>query len=338
MSFMPKPHVSAALRHLRRSVTVCALSLGCCLLLHTLVWAFVHFTDVRWTSLEPASGDHVPVVIRPEPGSQTPPKSLAASKAAQDAAPAPISGLPAPVWPAGTNVPRTVALEPADPNIVPSRAEMWLKHLSGLTQSFGVVSAIVLAALMFQGVVIAGGSSVPGVERVVTASSWTLVVALFCLPLSQLLPAMPYSGVFTSYGSLTAVSELLRSNDPAAPSGFVFYCQNLFIPLLMMILVTLAALRFHSGVEQGVIVTSVSELDAKIEQEMKSIKLAATASPRAVGALHRAIGEDVNEVASSLTRPSRNGIKVEADRAERVEAAAGRMGKPVPGDPLKRPI
>src|SRR5690606_3576591 len=120
----------------------------CCLLLHILVWAFVHFTDVRWTSLEPAQGDHTPVVVRPAP-TPGPSKSLAAAAVGirtagaseagpADGAGAQVSGLPAPAWPVGTNVPATVSAEPTDPNIVLGRGDVWLRHISGLTQALGI--------------------------------------------------------------------------------------------------------------------------------------------------------------------------------------------------------
>jgi hypothetical protein len=62
--------------------------------------------------------------------------------------------------------------------------------------------------------------------------------------------------------------------------------------------------RFRSGVAQGVIVTSVSELDERLEREMANIRargVAASSSPRAVAALNQAIGDVPTQVLAPET-------------------------------------
>jgi hypothetical protein len=48
--------------------------------------------------------------------------------------------------------------------------------------------------------------------------------------------------------------------------------------------------RFRIGIEQGVIVTHASQLDEKLEREIRERKLGELSQPRAVGALNQAIG------------------------------------------------
>jgi hypothetical protein len=304
--YTPKPHVSAALRHLWFSVVLCAITLAACIVLQTFITACVHFSDARWTTVEaPATPGHPLTVVQ----QQGEPTSVLRPTTGERAA-------------AGAQV-----------NRVLSKSDRWFKIASGLAQTFGVISALALALVMIQGVLVAAGGAVPGVERAVSATTWTIVIALVCLPLSSILPAMPYHGVFSSYGQMTELSEALRRDAPEA-SGTMFHGQHFVFPFVVLFALALAVYRFRLGVEQGVIVTSVSELDEKLAREMASIKVAATTAPRSVGALHRAIGEEAEDVISpGLTRAVRD-----ANRADAKLPPMRRIGQPTSGDPLERPI
>src|SRR5690606_25613394 len=48
MRYTPKPHVSAALAHLRHGITACALVVVAAAVVQMLVFGFVHFTQVRF--------------------------------------------------------------------------------------------------------------------------------------------------------------------------------------------------------------------------------------------------------------------------------------------------
>ena len=60
-----------------------------------------------------------------------------------------------------------------------------------------------------------------------------------------------------------------------------------------------AVIRFRVGVEHGVIVTNVSQLDEKLESEIRGMKMGQLSSPRSVGALNTAIGDNAEESAPS---------------------------------------
>lgn len=324
----PKPHVSAALSHLRLSVTALSATLGACIVLQVLVWAFVHYTDARWT--ESAAVEAKPptaVVVRP---TNEPVQKVVSPLAARTPTPPPPPSSP------------KAERDPAEVNRVLSRNDRWFAIITELAQTVGVVCAVTLALMMMMGVVVAGGAAVPGVERAVTATTWSIVIALLCLPMHDILPSLPYKGIFNSYGAMTHTNELIAAGDPTAPSGFMFFCQHLVIPLAAVAGLALIVIRFHSGVEEGVIVTSVSELDEKLEREISSIKLGAVAAPRAIGALNRAIGDEPvreeppEEVAASLIRRSGGGRQASLRKA-RGESLKS-LKDPDAGDPLTRPI
>lgn len=324
--FKQKPHVSAALSHLRLSVTAISILLGSCLLLQVLVWAFVHYTDARWTEVTAVETKApAPVVVQPRHDVA---QRIASPLAARSIAPVPSNPL--------------AERAPVEVNRALSRNDRWFALLSALAQTAGVIAAVTLALLMMLAVVTAAGGAVPGVERVVTATTWSIVVALLCLPLHDILPALPYNGIFSPYDVMTRTNDLVAAGDPSAPSGFVYFCQHLIIPVAVVAALAIIVVRFHSGVERGVIATSVSELDEKLEREISSIKLGAVAAPRAIGALNRAIGEEPvaeeppEDVAASLIRRG-GGSRSAASRKARTESRKS-LKDPDAGDPLTRPI
>lgn len=310
MAYTPKPHVSAALRHLRRAVTVSGALLSIALILQMLSFAFVHFTDARWSTLQaPQPATHEMRVVRTNADAALS-LSGAGSKVKKTAA-------------AGTPPPPS-----ANVNRVLNRNDFWLRSVSDLSRSVGSVAVIVLALAMFQGVVVAGGASVPGVEKAVTAGSWSIVIAFLCLPVATLLPGIEFVGALTSYDWMTNASEAVRSGSPDAPGWGTLYGSVLIGPMIALFATALVVLRFHAGVEQGVIVTNISELDEKLQREMSSIKLGATSAPRSVGALNRAIGEAAT-VAPIPTPPMETPLSGPSMR---------RLNEPNAGEGLKRPI
>lgn len=316
MPYTPKPHVSKALRHLRFGVTVSGAALSLALVLQLLVFAFVHFTDARWTELEPPKQNTRELrVVRSNTDTA---KSLsgAGSKVADKAPAAEAEAAPT---------------QTAQVNRVLNRNDVWMHGASDLARTVGSLAVIVLAIAMFQAVVVAGGASVPGVERVVTAGSWSFVLALVCLPVAGMLPGVPFAGALPSYEWLTTSSEAIREGSPIRPSWGEFYGSALLVPMIAIAVTGLLVLRFHLGVEQGVIATNVSELDEKLHREMSSIKLGATSAPRSVGALNRAIGEATPVGGAPAPAP-------EPALASASESPLRRITEPTSGDGLKRPI
>ncbi|MEO1129783.1 MAG: hypothetical protein AAFX05_08780, partial [Planctomycetota bacterium] len=172
---------------------------------------------------------------------------------------------------------------------VPGRGGILLERSAHVVQTLGIISVVGLTILMLQAVVIAGGGNVPGVEMAVTASSWTLVIAALALPWSALLSTFVFPGVFQSYDTLVASSEAFRlAGERANP--LAYYSMHVLLPLLLLGGAAAAVIRFRMGVERGVIATHASQLDEKLEREIRARKLGELATPRAVGALNQAIG------------------------------------------------
>lgn len=312
MAFTPKPHVSAALQHLRLGVSAAGLAVALAMVLQMFIFGFVHYTDVRWTTLEDAGRTRELRVVQSNADSA---RSLTGRGSAAAENPAP-QAEPAP------------APAAADANRVLNRNDRVLATTSGLARSLGTVAAVMMMILMLQGVVVAGGASVPGVERAVTAATWSIVIAFVCLPVSSMLPGVPFRGALPSYEWITVSSEAIHAKSAAAPSGATFFGSALLAPMVVLAAAALVVLRFHAGVEQGVIATSVSELDEKLRREMSSIKVGATGAPRSVGALNRAMGESPPALISAPPPPLAR-IDPEEDRP---------IGRPTAGESLRRPI
>lgn len=269
MSYAPQPHVSAAIRHLRIGVTAAAVGVALALVTQVLVWCFAYYTDARVTRLERRDATVREAVV---------------VKAPADAAP---GAKPAPPASAG------VAKEPAsttDPNIVPTSSDVLLRHASGTAQTIGVLGALLLVILMLQAVAVAGGGNIPGVEMAVTATTWALVLAALALPWRSVMPGFVFPGVFAPYDEVAAIADAARSGSAAAPGWFGMHGRFVLLPLLMLAGLAAVVLRFRAGVEAGIIATSVSQLDEKLEREIRAMKLGQIAAPRAVGALNQAIG------------------------------------------------
>jgi hypothetical protein len=140
-------------------------------------------------------------------------------------------------------------------------------------------------------VFIAGASGIPGVDRAVSAASWSLLLALAGLPWRDVMPSIPFPGVFGDYAAMITQSDAVDAGTGSTVRLFVVY---LLAPLASLCGSCLVLYRFRAGVAQGVIVTSVSELDERLEREMASIRargVVAASAPRAVAALNHAIGD-----------------------------------------------
>jgi hypothetical protein len=288
-SATPKPHISAALQHLRFGIAAAAIVLALSLVGQVLVWSFVHFTEVRVVQLENEPAEpNLDVVRRAQPSTNTVGTISGVSRGASvgasgnkdvQAQAAQTPAQPEPAQPEGV-----------DPNVVESASARQLRHTAALVQTTGVISAVLLLVLMFQGVVVAGGGAVPGVEMAVTATSWAILIALICIPLGNVLPATPFQGVFSGYDTIVAQSEAYRLSRDGAPGVFGLYAMNVALPVLLLIGLAAAVLRFRAGIERGVIATSVSEAHERLEREIRSRKnLGEMANSRAMGALNSAV-------------------------------------------------
>lgn len=254
--FDPKPHVSQALAHLRFSVQACALLLGLSLAANVSVWAVVHFTDARWTE-ETVMTETAP-----------PPRVVdgeAVSRTGRE-----------------INRPSVVKEETVR---APSAAAVTLRDTWRLSAWVGSVAAVVLLIVMLEGVFVAGGASVPGVEKAVTAATWSIVLALLCLPLRSLMPAIPIDGVFGEYEAMADAAEAIKAGEEGAPGELGFITERFLLPMACLAGAVFVAVRFTSGVERGVFSTTEGEAELRLMAEMERSKQASGSQGRAQGAL-----------------------------------------------------
>lgn len=279
-----RPHISAALQHMRRGVTLAGVSLCLALIAQVVVWGCVHFMDLRTQTITPAGGATALTVVTKDSNAPKPHTGAQPSRAGR-------SLIESPAQANAAAPPSEDANNPINPNTVKAPSDLVLSRFAALVQTIGMLAALALFLLMLQGVVIAGGASVPGVELAVTAAFWSFVIAALCVPLTGLVPGSAYPGVFASYTVICAHADAYRLDAPTALGAPGYYGLFLLLPVLAGVGVAACVVRFRAGVEEGVIVTSVSQLDERIEKEIRSNKWGALSTPRAMGALNRAIGD-----------------------------------------------
>ncbi len=251
-----RPHVSAAIVSLRGWVTVACILLCLCAITQLLVFSFARFTEVRFTTLT-----------------------------AVDAAPEIVESR-------GT---RPIHNGKADDvNRVPSITDRNMASVSSFVSSVGSATAIGLVLLTMLGVAVGGGAAVPGIDKVVKACAWSMICACIAVPWSNtgwgdgskggsLLP-----GVFCSYETLTAAAD--------TTGGLRTLACFVVMPLAVFLMGIMVGGWFHSGVERGVIVTAISQLDEAVEREVAAIRARGVGSlsgnsARVLGAMNTAIGE-----------------------------------------------
>lgn len=257
-------HTSAALSSLKRGVVLCASGLFMAALIQLFVFGFVHFTDVRYRTLEnPTPREHRAVVV-----TQTATSGVREGLQAGEAGPVPAAALP--VQQVAENVP--------NPNRVTTGFDVVLMRFSQGAVIVGIFSAVGLAVLTLLGAVVAGGSSVPGVEKAVSACMWGLGLCLLALPWRDVFSSMPFAGVFSGYSGMVGASE-------GTMGSFQLLMLFVGIPAAAMAGSMVAALRFGAGVEVGIVAGRQSApLDA-IDASMAATR-ANLSSNRSAGALH----------------------------------------------------
>jgi hypothetical protein len=239
-----------------------------------LVFMFAAYTEVRWTEVRAPKPERERVLKVVSPAASVPvPAEAGVSEAAVAGGVRSLAEKDAP--------------KPAARTL--SAADGLMARISGLACGAGTLAAVCLCVLTALGVCVAGGGCVPGVERAVTAAVWSLVLALLCLPWSTIMPGLGLPGVLAPYTDMT------RALEDGAMSSTALHAQWAAAPLVAMFAALGVGLWFRAGVERGVIVLSPSELDRAVEREVEAINRRGVASstPKAVGALNRAIGEGV---------------------------------------------
>lgn len=257
-------HTSAALSRLKRGVYICATGLFLAALIQLFVFGFVHFTDVRYQTLkDPNPGEHRAVVV-----TQTATTGVREGLVSQEAGPLPEPAPPVQV--AAESVP--------DLNRVTSTFDVLLKRFSQGAVVIGIFSAVGLAVLTLLGAIVAGGASVPGVEKAVSACMWGLGLCLLALPWQDVFNSMPFAGVFSGYAGMVTASE-------GTAGSFQLMLLFVGIPAAAMAGAMVAALRFGSGVEVAVVAGRQNKPMDAIDSAMAATR-ANLSSNRSAGAVN----------------------------------------------------
>lgn len=303
-----KPHVSAALAHLQHGVNFAALVICLCTIAQMLAFGFVHYTQVRYQHNEPTVTHQSLSVVPGRAGDPAGDRLASLAPGAQPAEAAPT------------------------PKIL-STWEPTLHVISDMAVTVGVIATVMLATFCLLGVAIAGGAAIPGVEKAVSAATWSLALALAAIPWRDVLVSMPFPGIFSSYDVMTSLSAAVDAGQGSAVRLFALY---MLMPLAALAVSMLTLFRFRAGVAEGIIVTSVSELDERLEREMAQIRSRGiTASaPRTVAALNEAIG-DTPVAPAADPDPRRTQA---AQRPATKSPRSPLRGLPVDEDDFKRPI
>ncbi len=302
-------HVSQALFQLRRWVTVMALVVAGCAMVQLLIFGFVHYTDIRFEKpAEQAATRDFSVIQTPKTQNTTNHAMLGKRK--------------------------TITLnqlEAAQTTRVPSRWGGLMREASSIAVTLGVLSVIVLAVSAWMGVVVAGGASIVGVDRVVTAAVWSTVLMLACLPLSAALPATPLQGVFTNYSTLVAASQ---STNDGQTSWAELLAMYLMIPAISGAVALFIMYWFRLGVMQGIMVQTMSEVDQRLEKEIADLHkqgVASHYSGRTAGVLN----QSMNLAPTGTHGPATAG---NANATGDQSSGSLPMHAPNPGNPIQRPI
>ncbi len=249
-----RAHISQALAHIQHQVTAAAAVIALCLVIQMFVFGFVHFTEVRYDT--------------------APDQKTTATVVAPNA-----------------KASAVIPVTPSQPDRVPGRWDNVLRNFGDTATWVGVLACVVLTIQLLLGVAVAAGAAVPGIDRVITASTWGMGLALACLPMADVLPSLPFSGAFVAYDGLVSRSQAVHSG---LDSGVAPLANHVFLPFAATLACAWIVVKFRAGVSAGVIANSVSDFDEKIEHEIASAAARGVGSnigQRTVGTLHRALGE-----------------------------------------------
>lgn len=244
-----RPHISPALQQLRTWVTVAGVVVILGAVCQLGVYSVVRTTDVRWERLEGAPNAAVVDDSRPRvKGSEV----------------ALVEGGGGVVHAAASKPARGTAEAPADVNRVRSMTDANLEVASAFVSVSGLIAAGAMAVLSLAGVVVAGGGNVPGIAHTVRAGAWSLVVLGMGVPWSAMMGPSMVPGVFCPYAVLARAAE--TRTGAAALVSFVMS------PMVVMGLAGCCVWWFRRGVEAGIVLTSLSEVDEALEREMLTIR------------------------------------------------------------------
>jgi hypothetical protein len=278
-------HIAAALSRLKRGVLLCAAGVFVAALIQLFVFGFVHFTDVRYQTLaDPTPTQHRTVVVTP-----TSTNGVRSERATEETSSPTIEDIVA------SMSPRSIP----DVNRVTSATDVILMRISQVAIIIGIFSAVGLAVLTTLGAIVAGGASVPGVEKAISACMWGLCLCLLALPWKDVFASMPFGGVFTGYENMVAASE-------GATKTLQLMLVFVGIPAAAMAGAMVTGLRFGSGVERGILMNQTAPPMDAVDRAMADSRENLSTN-RQLGSVQNSFASDTpvapTESVGTISRP-----------------------------------
>ncbi|MBX3388925.1 MAG: hypothetical protein KF691_05670 [Phycisphaeraceae bacterium] len=238
---MPRPtpgayiNASPALLALRRGAVFSALVVACAIVAQSLVFACVHYTDIRFEAAtrEQATSHENLVVVEAGPRKPIDPATL-------------------------------------DTDVSESRttgkADGVLAAVSNTASGVGVVALAVLVAQCWMATAIAAGAGVVGMQRAVRAANITTALFLIALPWSSAIPATPIWGVFCGYQPLINASSAVAAGSA---SELLTLTIHAIFPVALIGLLVWAVFSLSVGVSAGIVKATI---DPVIEAEIAAVQ------------------------------------------------------------------
>lgn len=285
--------VSRALGRLRGMVVACCWIAGAALLAQMIIWAVVTLTDVRWRFAEPATA---PLIVGAEAGGSTGRR---------------ISPFDEPVHEA--------AAPAVDPNRVLSPIDGHLRLGAGAAAATATLAVLALLPLIALAAQLAVASATAGVERVVSAFAWGVLVTILVLPALRFLDLPWRTGALWSYAELVRVTDARGAGEfPTVPH----LARHVMLPLACITGLMIVGAQISAGVAAGLMRREQLALDPALEQETAGIRPGSLHASRAALALDRATRQVAETAALVAAQPSAPGT------------GAGATAPPAPSAPL----
>ncbi|MBS0192545.1 MAG: hypothetical protein U0573_07875 [Phycisphaerales bacterium] len=292
-------HASPALIALRRGATIAALVLITALAGRSLVFAFVHFTEIRFAVPEPEL-------------------KAAAQLKVVEAKP----------------TPKAPAQEKPVSERQPGRGNAVLAASCAITNALGIPAAFLFTLECWAAVVVGAGAGVIGVHRSIRASILGSIIVLAAL--GWALPGFTPAGVFGPYGELVGASEAVRAGTR---HELVLVFMQGVLPIVLIAITGWAAFSLRVGVAAGIVVGGIDpRIEAEIAavQQHGAGSLYAV---RSAGDLNRAMAaatqpETVRFPGENEAQRVMADLEKLAGRRPPMEQPL----RPTGTDPLRRPI
>jgi hypothetical protein len=257
-------HLAVALAKLRTAVLVCCWAAVLSLLTQLGVWATAMFMDVRYQIVHTAATSAL-IVGSPEQ---------------REISPA-LVGL-------GGDV--AVVDKPAEPPPAQrqlSATDRRLSMAASLASGVGLLATIAILPLLVLSVLLAVNSNSPGIEQVIAAFTWAVLIALLMLPLGELLGLPWREGALYSYSRMTAEVDAVHAIAQGW-AGPTFYARFAGLPLACVVGMTLVGLQYSAGVAAVLPQKEDMRLDPVLEKEAGNISPTSLHGGRSAGALRAA--------------------------------------------------